>query len=65
MEEERSEVIFDDGKMSKPQEFSNPDDLYQELVQRVHKYHPSTDISMIKKAYEVASEAHKDQFRKH
>lgn len=64
MEEERSEVIFDDGKMSKPQEFSNPDDLYQELVQRVHKYHPSTDISMIKKAYEVASEAHKDQFRK-
>lgn len=64
MEEERSEVIFDDGKMSKPQEFSNPDDLYQELVQRVHKYHPSADTSMIEKAYGVASEAHKDQFRK-
>lgn len=28
------------------------------------KYHPSTDISMIQKAYEVAREAHKDQKRK-
>ena len=28
------------------------------------KYHPSTDISMIEKAYKVASEAHKDQKRK-
>lgn len=28
------------------------------------KYHPSDDISMIEKAYKVASEAHKNQFRK-
>ena len=38
--------------------------LYQELIKSVKKYHPSTDISMIEKAYKVASEAHKDQKRK-
>lgn len=64
MAEEKNEVIFDDGKISESKEFKNPDDLYRELIQRVHKYHPSDDISMIEKAYQVASEAHKNQFRK-
>lgn len=64
MAEEKNEVIFDDGKMSESQEFRNPDELYQELIQRVQKYHPSDDISMIEKAYGAASEAHRNQFRK-
>ncbi len=64
MAEEKNEVIFDDGKMEEDLALKNPDDLYQELIQRVRKYHPSTDISMIEKAYAVASEAHKDQKRK-
>ena len=64
MAEEKSEVIFDDGKISESHEFVNPDELYQELIHRVRKYHPSDDISMIEKAYHVSSEAHKDQFRK-
>ncbi|MCM1058355.1 MAG: bifunctional (p)ppGpp synthetase/guanosine-3',5'-bis(diphosphate) 3'-pyrophosphohydrolase [Firmicutes bacterium] len=65
MEEEKQEVVFDDGKMEETTvEFRNPDDLYQELIQRVRKYHPSTDISMIEKAYRVAGEAHKNQKRK-
>ncbi len=64
MAEEKNEVIFDDGKISESQEFRNPDDLYRELIERVRKYHPSDDISMIEKAYRVASEAHKNQFRK-
>ena len=38
--------------------------MYDELISSVKKYHPSTDISMIEKAYEVAREAHKDQKRK-
>ncbi|MDO4307000.1 MAG: bifunctional (p)ppGpp synthetase/guanosine-3',5'-bis(diphosphate) 3'-pyrophosphohydrolase [Eubacteriales bacterium] len=45
-------------------DFTSPEVLYQELIKSVKKYHPSTDISMIQKAYEVASEAHKDQKRK-
>ena len=64
MTEEKNEVIFDDDKISKSEEFVNPDELYQELIQCVQKYHPSDDISMIEKAYKVASEAHKNQFRK-
>ncbi|MBE5883721.1 MAG: bifunctional (p)ppGpp synthetase/guanosine-3',5'-bis(diphosphate) 3'-pyrophosphohydrolase [Lachnospiraceae bacterium] len=64
MTEEKSKVIIDDGKISKAQEFLNPEDLYQELVRRVQKYHPSDDISMIAKAYQIAGEAHKNQFRK-
>ena len=64
MAEEKHEVIFDDGKISKSNEFVNPEELYQELISRVQKYHPSDDISMIEKAYKVASEAHKDQLRK-
>ena len=64
MAEEKNEVIFDDGKISESQEFKNPDDLYRELIERVQKYHPSDDITMIEKAYRVATEAHKNQFRK-
>ncbi len=45
-------------------EFQTPDTLYQSLIRRVHKYHPSDDISMIDKAYATACEAHKDQVRK-
>ena len=45
-------------------DFTSPEDLYQELISSVRKYHPSADISMIQKAYEVAREAHKDQKRK-
>ena len=30
----------------------------------VRSYHPSDDLSMIEKAYEVAKEQHKDQKRK-
>ncbi len=41
-----------------------PDELFRILVQEIGKYHPSTDISMIEKAYAVAKDAHKDQKRK-
>ncbi len=64
MAEEKQEVIFDNGKISESQEFKNPGELYSGLIQRVQKYHPSDDISMIEKAYQLAAEAHKDQFRK-
>ncbi|MCM1026913.1 MAG: bifunctional (p)ppGpp synthetase/guanosine-3',5'-bis(diphosphate) 3'-pyrophosphohydrolase [Roseburia sp.] len=64
MAEEKTEVIFDDGKINQSEEFRNPDELYRELIDHVRKYHPSDDITMIEKAYKVASEAHKNQFRK-
>ena len=64
MAEEKVDVIFDDGKISESHEFVNPEDLYQELISHVRRYHPSDDITMIEKAYRIAGEAHKDQFRK-
>jgi guanosine-3',5'-bis(diphosphate) 3'-pyrophosphohydrolase len=41
-----------------------PDELYQELIDVVKKYHPSDDISLIEKAYKIAKKAHNDQVRK-
>ncbi|MDE7203368.1 MAG: bifunctional (p)ppGpp synthetase/guanosine-3',5'-bis(diphosphate) 3'-pyrophosphohydrolase [Lachnospiraceae bacterium] len=55
---------IDERKIEYIKEFQSPDELYQGLIRRVHKYHPSDDISMIDKAYATASEAHKDQVRK-
>ena len=54
----------DERKIEYIKEFQSPDELYQGLVRRVHKYHPSDDISMIDKAYKTACIAHKDQVRK-
>ena len=54
-----------DGKLVKDEkEFDNPDDLYKELIAAIHKYHPSTDTTMIDKAYRIAYDAHKGQKRK-
>lgn len=54
----------DERRIEYIKEFQSPDALYAGLVRRVHKYHPSDDISMIDKAYATACEAHKDQVRK-
>lgn len=46
------------------EEFVSPEALYEELITRIRKYHPNTDISMVEKAYQVARAAHKGQVRK-
>ena len=46
---------FDDGKIEAIKEFQSPDCLYQGLIKRVRKYHPSDDISLIEKAYNEAA----------
>ena len=43
---------------------NEPSDLFEELKKCILHYHPSTDLSLIEKAYNVAYEAHKDQKRK-
>ncbi len=64
MTEEKKEIVFDDGRIEAMKEFLSPEELYQDLIERVRKYHPSDDISLIEKAYRVANEAHKNQVRK-
>lgn len=46
------------------EDFTSPEILYNELITGVRRYHPSGDIHMIEKAYNIAAEAHKDQRRK-
>lgn len=63
-ESRKTEVFIDDGRIEAIKEFQSPEQLYQDLIQRVRKYHPSDDTTMIEKAYRIASKAHKDQVRK-
>ena len=53
-----------DQELPKPDNFATPEELYKELERAVLKYHPSDDLSMIRKAYEIALDAHKTQKRK-
>lgn len=62
--EEKKEVLIDDGRIESIEEFQSPETLYQELITRVRKYHPSDDISLIEDAYQIAYNAHKTQVRK-
>ena len=50
--------------LATPEDFTSPDDIYKVLVERIKKYHPSDDFSMIEKAYHIADDAHQGQKRK-
>ena len=41
-----------DAAVKSMNDFTSPEVLYDELIFSVKKYHPSTDISMIEKAYD-------------
>ncbi|MDO4330162.1 MAG: bifunctional (p)ppGpp synthetase/guanosine-3',5'-bis(diphosphate) 3'-pyrophosphohydrolase [Lachnospiraceae bacterium] len=53
-----------DIELEAPASFTSPETLYDDLIQGIRRYHPSDDISMIEKAYQIAAEAHKEQKRK-
>ncbi len=56
--------IVDGHAVKAPDDYESPDKLYDMLIARIRKYHPSTDVSMIRKAYELAKDAHGSQRRK-
>ncbi len=56
--------IVDGHAVKAPGDYEDPDRLYDMLIARIRKYHPSTDVSMIKKAYQMAKKAHGNQCRK-
>ena len=47
-----------------PADFTSPEVLYQDLITEIKKYHPSSNLSDIEKAYKVAYKAHEGQKRK-
>ena len=63
-QKEIEEIKKADAGVKTMKDFTSPEELYQELISSVMKYHPSDDLTMIEKAYRVAFEAHKDQKRK-
>ena len=60
----KGKIAIDTGKIESIGEYSCPEDLYHSLIDHVRKYHPSDDITMIEKAYEIAYNAHNGQLRK-
>ena len=53
-----------EASVKKMNHFTSPDALYAELINSVKRYHPSTDISKIEKAFHIANGAHEGQYRK-
>ena len=64
LEQIEKEFYRSEDGIRETQDFEEPQKLYTELIESVKKYHPSTDLSLIEKAYKIADEAHKDQVRK-
>ena len=50
--------------LERPADNTPPEALYKDLIETIKRYHPSDDLSMIEKAYQVAKEQHKNQKRK-
>ncbi len=64
IEQLEKKVMSTSEHIHKMDDFVSPEVLYDELIRCVRKYHPSDDISMIKKAFRIANDAHKGQVRK-
>ena len=60
----KEEIAAVDASVKSMKDFTSPEQLYQELISSVHKYHPSADTTLIEKGYRVAYDAHKGQVRK-
>ena len=61
---EQEEIAMQTEHIRPTKEFVSPESLYEDLIASVKRYHPSTDISLIEKAYKIADAAHKGQVRK-
>ena len=61
------ELKIDNGELKTsmiPEDFTDPQILYDKLIAMIKRYHPSGDISQIEKAYKIAYKAHDGQLRK-
>lgn len=58
------DIIEDERDNSEKKDFIPPEILYDELIEKVKKYHPSADVTQIEKAYQIAFNAHNGQVRK-
>lgn len=61
---EKKAAFIDDGRIESLREYMSPEELYEDLICRVRRYHPSDDFSLIEKAFQIAKKAHEHQLRK-
>ncbi|MBR3041043.1 MAG: bifunctional (p)ppGpp synthetase/guanosine-3',5'-bis(diphosphate) 3'-pyrophosphohydrolase [Lachnospiraceae bacterium] len=59
----QNEFVIDDGRIESIEEYLSPEELFDDLISRVKKYNPE-GVELIRKAFELANNAHKDQLRK-
>jgi len=62
--EKKINRTVNDENMKSFADFTEPNVLYEELISSITKYHPSADISLVEKAFNIADTAHKGQTRK-
>ena len=60
----KKKMIASEKELDSFAEFTPKEELFDKLVKTIYEYHPSTDISLIKKAYELADSCHEGQLRK-
>jgi guanosine-3',5'-bis(diphosphate) 3'-pyrophosphohydrolase len=64
-EEIQSEGLVENAKtLDLTKDTNDPEILYEELVRSIHRYHPSDDLTLIRRAFEIARDAHQNQKRK-
>ena len=54
MEAQKQKLKRTQKEISKPEDFTDPEVLYEKLINTIREYHPSTDLSMVEKAYKLA-----------
>ena len=58
------ETARTDSRIGITEDFTDPDQLYRQLLDTIRIYRPIADLSMIERAYELARTAHENQKRK-
>ena len=64
LESQAGSNMLESSRIRPIKEFVTPEELYADLEETIHKYHPSADLSLVKKAYRIARNAHEGQVRK-
>lgn len=59
-----TETLNSEIEIMMPEDYTPAETLYEKLIQEIHRYHPSADLTLVEKAYQTALKAHENQKRK-
>ncbi|MBR0397380.1 MAG: bifunctional (p)ppGpp synthetase/guanosine-3',5'-bis(diphosphate) 3'-pyrophosphohydrolase [Eubacterium sp.] len=63
-EQLKREIAAVDANVKSMEDFTTPEELYEELLRLIRSYYPEGTIEIVEKAYEIARIAHDGQLRK-